>query len=84
VSVAVARLLRVDQEPMRIDCGECAHQGTDRCDDCVVTFILEREEGAVVVDAEEALALRRLGEVGLVPLLQLSPRPPGRLDREVG
>jgi len=42
-----------------------------------VTFLLDREEdGAVVVDAEEARALRSLGEAGLVPLLQLSPRPP--------
>ena len=62
---------------MRIDCEECAHQGTDQCDDCVVTFILDRDEGAVVVDAEEARALRRLGEAGLVPLLQLEPRRRG-------
>jgi hypothetical protein len=63
---------------MRIDCDECAHQGTDQCRDCVVSFILDRDEGAVVVDAEEARALRRLGEAGLVPLLQLSPKPRGR------
>ena len=61
---------------MRIDCDECAHQGTDQCDDCVVTFILDRDDEAVVVDAEEARALRRLGEAGLVPLLQLEPRRP--------
>ena len=60
---------------MRIDCEECAHRGTDRCEDCVVTFILDREDGAVVVDADEARALRSLGEAGLVPLLQLQPRP---------
>jgi hypothetical protein len=60
---------------MRIDCDDCAHQGTERCDDCVVSFILDREDGAVVVDAEEAKALRSLGEAGLVPLLQLSPKP---------
>jgi hypothetical protein len=60
---------------MRIDCQECAHQGTEQCRDCVVSFILDREEGAVVVDAEEARALRSLGEAGLVPLLQLTPKP---------
>ena len=60
---------------MRIDCDECAYQGTDRCEDCVVTFILDREDGAVVVDADEARALRKRGEAGLVPLLQLEPRP---------
>ena len=60
---------------MRIDCQECAHQGTEQCRDCVVSFILDREEGAVVVDAEEARALRSLGEAGLVPLLQVTPKP---------
>lgn len=59
---------------MRIDCDECVMQGTDQCKDCVVTFILDREDGAVVVDAEEARALRALGEAGLVPLLKLVPR----------
>jgi hypothetical protein len=67
----------MDQDPLRIDCDACRHKGTDQCQDCVVTFLLDREEdGAVVVDAEEARALRSLGEAGLVPLLQLSPRPP--------
>ena len=61
---------------MRIDCDACLHQGTTQCDDCVVSFLLDRDDGAVVVDAEEARALRSLGEAGLVPLLQLSPKPP--------
>jgi hypothetical protein len=65
-----------EQDPMRIDCDACRHQGTAQCDDCVVSFLLDRDDGAVVVDAEEARALRSLGEAGLVPLLQLSPKPP--------
>jgi hypothetical protein len=65
-----------EPDPLRIDCDACAHQGTSQCDDCVVSFLLDREEGAVVVDAEEARALRSLGEAGLVPLLQLRPKPP--------
>ncbi|HJV03822.1 MAG TPA: hypothetical protein VJ868_01040, partial [Actinomycetota bacterium] len=61
------------------------HQGTDQCDDCVVSFILDRKDGAVVVDAEEARALRSLGEAGLVPLLQLTPKPdPKGKGREAG
>ena len=64
------------EDDIRIDCEECAHQGTDQCRDCVVSFILDRGDGAVVVDAEEARAMKRLGDAGLVPLLQLSPRPP--------
>jgi hypothetical protein len=70
---------------MRIECNDCAHQGTDQCDDCVVSFILDREDGAVVVDAEEARALRSLGEAGLVPLLRLTPKPvPEGEGREAG
>ena len=60
---------------MRIECERCAMQGTDQCGDCVVSFILEREDGAVVVSSEEARAIRSLGEAGLVPLLRLVPRP---------
>ena len=61
---------------MWIDCDQCAMAGTDQCRDCVVTFILDREDGPVEVDATEARALRRLGEAGLVPLLRLTPKPP--------
>jgi hypothetical protein len=67
---------------MRIECDRCAMQGTDQCDDCVVSFILEREDGAVVVGAEEARALRNLGRAGLVPLLRLVPKR--RDDRAEG
>jgi NSD Cys-His rich domain len=65
-----------EPDPLRIDCDACAHQGSSQCDDCVVSFLLDREEGAVVVDAAEARALRSLGEAGLVPLLQLRPKRP--------
>lgn len=75
----------MDDESLRIDCDDCRHQGTDQCSDCVVSFLLDREgEGAVVVDAEEARALRSLGEAGLVPLLQLSPRPAPSGREEAG
>jgi len=58
-----------------IDCGECVMAGTDACDDCVVTFIIEREPGdAVVIDAAEERALRNLGESGLTPRLRFRPR----------
>ena len=66
----------MSEDGIRIDCEECVHQGTDQCTDCVVSFILDRGDGAVVVDAEEARAMKQLGEAGLVPLLQLSARPP--------
>ena len=52
--------------------------GTDACDDCVVTFIVNREPGdAVVVDATEERALRALGDEGLVPRLRHHSRRTG-------
>ncbi len=43
------------------------------CDDCVVTFLLGREpDDAVVIDADEARAMRMLERAGLVPTLRFS------------
>jgi hypothetical protein len=62
-------------DELTIDCDCCAWQGTDACDDCVVTFLLGRDpEDAVVIDADEARAMRMLGEAGLVPSLRFSSR----------
>ena len=42
---------------LRIDCGECAMEGTDACADCVMSFVVNREPGdALVLDVEEARA----------------------------
>jgi hypothetical protein len=71
-----------EHEPLRIECDACVHQGTSQCDDCVVTFLLDREDGAVVVDADEARALHSLGRAGLVPVLRLSRKPPDRPPAE--
>jgi len=54
-----------------IDCAECVMRDTPVCDDCVVTFVLDREPGeALVIDAAEARAVRLLAEAGLVPELR--------------
>ena len=54
-----------------IDCDDCAMQGTDACKDCVVSFICGREpHQAVVIDVEEARAVRLLERAGLVPGLR--------------
>lgn len=56
---------------MRIDCDECRMQHTSACDDCVVSFIVEREPGdAVVIDAGEERAVRLLAAAGLLPGLR--------------
>jgi hypothetical protein len=60
---------------LTIDCDCCALNQTEACDDCVVTFLLGREpDDAVVIDADEARAMRLLGRAGLVPALRFSNR----------
>jgi hypothetical protein len=61
--------------PLTIDCECCELQGTDACEDCVVTFLLGREpDDAVVIDADEARAMRMLERAGLAPSLRFSTR----------
>jgi hypothetical protein len=51
-----------------IDCADCEHQRSSVCDDCVVSFIVGRQpEDAIVIDADEARAVRLLEQAGLVP-----------------
>jgi hypothetical protein len=60
---------------LTIDCADCLLEATSACDDCVVTFLCEREpEEAVVLDVGEARAVRLLGQAGLVPGLRLARR----------
>ncbi len=57
-----------DHRVMAIDCGDCVMAATSACDDCVVSFIVNRAPGdAVVIDADEQRALRLLQSAGLVP-----------------
>ena len=57
------------------DCAECEHRHTAVCDDCVVSFIVDRApDDAVVVDVEEARAVRLLEQAGLVPGVRHSRR----------
>lgn len=56
---------------LTIDCDDCQLQGTDACQDCIVTFICGREpDDAVVIDADEHRAVRLLAGAGLVPELR--------------
>ena len=56
---------------LTIDCDCCALRNTAACDDCVVSFLLEREPDDVI-DADEARAMRMLERAGLVPTLRFS------------
>lgn len=42
-------------------------QGTEACDDCIVTYLLDRPDGAVVFDVDEERAIRALQDRGLAP-----------------
>ncbi len=54
-----------------VDCDECVMQHTRACDDCVVTFILDREpDDAIVIELGELRAVRMLANAGLVPELR--------------
>jgi hypothetical protein len=56
---------------LTIDCDQCVMQRTPACDDCVVTFVVNREPGeALVIDADEERAVRLLARAGLVPRLR--------------
>lgn len=62
-----------------IDCDECSLRETEACADCLVSFVLGRDpDDAVVVDADEARALRSLSRAGLVPALRFTSRRDGR------
>lgn len=61
-------------EPLTIDCDTCTMRETPACDDCVVTFICNREpDEAVIFDAAEERAVRLLITSGLVPTLRHVP-----------
>jgi hypothetical protein len=60
-----------DDGVLTIDCDDCIMQSTKACDDCIVTFLCQREpDDAVVVDVAEARALRLLADTGLAPPLR--------------
>lgn len=58
-------------EPLVIDCTTCIGPTVGACDDCVVTFLCERDpDDALVIDVGEARALRLLADADLAPRLR--------------
>lgn len=55
------------QGSFEIDCRACAMQATAACKDCVVTYILDRPQGAVIFDVSEERAIRAMARAGLLP-----------------
>lgn len=61
--------------PLTVDCDSCIMRSTHACDDCVVSYLLGREaDDAVVIDVDEARALRLLERAGLLPSLRFEDR----------
>ena len=61
-----------------ISCDDCTMRATPACDDCVVTFLCDREpDDAVTIDLAEARAVRLLADAGLVPRLRHEARRAG-------
>ena len=53
---------------LTISCDECSMRSTPACDECVVSFICDREpDDAIVIDVAEERASRLLGQSGPVP-----------------
>jgi hypothetical protein len=50
-----------------IDCTNCPNRTENACVDCLVAYILDRPEGAIVFDAAEERAIRALRDGGLLP-----------------
>jgi len=58
-----------------IDCTICTARRSIACQDCVVTFLCERDPSApVVLEASDARALRLFAAAGLAPELRHRPR----------
>ncbi len=53
-----------------ISCDSCVMQHTSTCSDCVVTFICDSADSAVMFDLAEQRAVRLLASAGLVPTLR--------------
>jgi hypothetical protein len=56
---------------LTISCDDCVMRDTPACEQCVVTFLCDREpDDAVIIDAAEARVVRMLGRAGLTPPLR--------------
>ena len=61
----------IQHRSIHIDCGQCEHQGTATCQDCMVTYLCRPDRNSVLIELGEIRALRALSKGGLVPELKL-------------
>ena len=60
-----------EERSLHIDCDYCEHQGSETCQDCMVTYLCRPDRTSVVIELAEIRALRALSQGGLVPELRL-------------
>ena len=71
------------EQSITIECDGCRGREYNVCSDCVVSFILGREpDDAIIIDVQEARAVRLLGRAGLVPPLRYESRADGDVVNE--
>ena len=61
----------VEERSLHIDCDYCEHQGSETCQDCMVTYLCRPDRSSVVIELAEIRAVRALSQGGLVPELRL-------------
>lgn len=62
-----------DTDDLVVDCATCVARNSIACDDCLVTYICDREPGvAVIISMDELRSMRALSNAGLVPALKHS------------
>lgn len=60
-----------DSGPLEVDCNDCVMKDTAACEDCLVTFICDRDpREAVIITIDELRSMRALSEGGLMPGLR--------------
>ena len=65
-------MTEIGHQTITISCDECSMQCTDACQQCVVSYVLRREDiddEPLVLDLQEARVVRMLSRAGLVPEL---------------
>jgi len=68
MSQPVSSVRFMEPNVLRIDCDDCLHQNTSTCEDCLVTFLCEREtDGAVIIPLAKVRSVRLLQDAGLAP-----------------
>lgn len=55
---------------LMISCDTCVMQDTDACGDCMMTALVDNDNGAVVFNLQELREVRLLAKSGLVPTLR--------------